>query len=424
MNFYKSLFLLSLWIIVGVSGTGIINYVANTVITDPEIPSIGSDAELVAGLKRKVKELDKLTCGERYKKFEDVYKILSENYYSHGTGPIQFSTLLEWGLHGFVWGLHDPHTVYFDKKENDDFSKDLKGSYDFEWIGAVIGQSNDQMLIMEIIKDSPAHKAWLKPLDVIIQVDWKSIAGLSVRDVVNLVRGPKWTKVELTIYSDKEKKVNKISVARDKIVVPGVLSKMHEYAGKQLWYISIATIGEDTAWKFKSALDAVVKSGAQGLIIDLRGNGWGILPVANDIASYFIPKDKIVTITRYKSLPEEIYYSKWLTLDRKMPLVILVDELSASASEILAYALKYQVGATLVGNQTFGKGTIQTIYTLTDNSSIKFTIGKRFTPDDLNIDKTGIKPDVELKFDAKLFESKQTDNQLEKAKEVLVGKIK
>jgi carboxyl-terminal processing protease len=107
-----------------------------------------------------------------------------------------------------------------------------------------------------------------------------------------------------------------------------------------------------------------------------------------------------------------------------MPLVILVDELSASASEILAYALKYQAGATLVGNQTFGKGSIQTIYTLTDNSSIKFTIGKRFTPDDLNIDKTGIKPDVELKFDAKLFESKQTDNQLEKAKDVLVGKIK
>lgn len=424
MNFYKSLFLLCLWIIVGVSGSWVINYLANTSIVDPEIPIIGSDTELVAGLKRKVQELDKLTCGERYKKFEDVFKILSDNYYTYGTGPVQFSQLLEWWLHGFVWWLHDPHTVYFDKQENDDFSKDLKWSYDFEWIGAVIGQSNDQIMIMEIIKDSPAYKAWLKPLDVIIQVEGKPVEGLSVRDVVNLVRGPKWTKVELTIFSEKEKKISKVSVARDKIVVPGVLNKIYEFSGKKLWYISIATIGEDTAIKFKSALDSVVISGAQWLIIDLRGNGGGILPVANDIASYFIPKDKIVTITRYKSLPEEIYYSKGLTLDRKMPLVILIDELSASASEILAYALRYQASATLVWSQTFGKGTIQTIYTLTDNSSIKFTIGKRYAPDNINVDKVGVKPDVVIKFDQKLFESKQLDNQMEKAKEVLAWKIK
>lgn len=405
------------------SGTWVLNFVKNNVTEEPEIPSIGSDSELVAWLRRKVKELDKLTCWERYKKFEDVYKILSENYYV-SSGAVSFWQLLEWGLHGFVWWLKDPHTVYFDKQENDDFWKDLKWSYDFEWIGAVIGQSSDQIMIMEIIKESPAHKSWLKPLDVILQVDWKSVQGLSVRDVVNLVRGPKGTKVELTIFSEKEKKVNKVPVSREKIVIPWVVEKSFVQSGKKLGYISIATIGEDTAVKFKQALDNVVKTGAQGLIIDLRWNGWWILPIASDIASYFIAKDKIVTITKYKSLPEEVYYSKGLTLDRKMPIVILVDELSASASEILAYALRYQAGATLVWSQTFGKWSIQTLYTLTDNSSIKFTIGKRYTPDNLNVDKVGIKPDIEIKFDAKLFESNQTDNQLEKAKEVLASKIK
>lgn len=408
-------------VIIWVSGTGVINFVANSTVQDPEIPVIGDDTELVAWLRRKVKELDKLTCGERYRKFEDIYKILWENYYS--ASGIKFDQLLEWGLHGFVWGMKDPHTVYFDKQENDDFSKDLKGSYDFEWIGAVIGQSSDQIMIMEVIKESPAHKAWLKPLDVVLQVDGASVEWKSVRDVVNLVRGPKWTKVELTIFSEKDKSVKKISVLRDKIIIPGITSKTYTINNTTVGYISIATIGEDTSIKFKETFDQLIASGSKWFIIDLRGNGGGILPVANELASYFIPKGKIVTITRYKSLPEEVYYSKWYGKG-SYPVVVLVDELTASASEILAYALKYHIGATIVGSTTFGKWTIQTLYTLTDNSSIKFTIGKRFTPDDLNIEKVGIKPTNEISFDAKLFEEKQIDNQLEKAKEVLGGKLK
>ena len=131
MNFWKSSFLLALGVIIGVSGTGIINFVANTSSQDPEIPSIWNDAELVASLRRRVSQLDKLTCAERYKKYEDVYKVLAENYYA-STGWVKLDTLLESGLHGFVGWLKDPHTVYFDKQENDDFAKDLKGSYDFE----------------------------------------------------------------------------------------------------------------------------------------------------------------------------------------------------------------------------------------------------------------------------------------------------
>ncbi|MFA7284616.1 MAG: S41 family peptidase [Candidatus Absconditabacterales bacterium] len=422
MNFWKSSFLLALGIIVGVSGSGIINFVANNAIQDPAIPSIGSDTELVASLRRKVKELDKLTCAERYKKYEDVYKVLAENYYSDGSG-VKLDKLLEGGLHGFVGGLKDPHTVYFDKQENDDFAKDLKGSYDFEGIGAVIGQTSDQITVMEIIKGGPAHGAGLKPLDIILQVDGKSVEAMSVRDVVNLVRGPKGTSVELTIFSEKEKKVNKLPIKRDKIVIPSVYSNVINADNKKMGYINIATIGEDTAEKFRTSYNELVSTGVAGFIIDLRGNGGGILPVAADIASFFIPRDKIITITKYKSLPEEIYYSKGYG-KKQYPIVVLVDELSASASEILAYALYYHAGAKIVGTTTFGKGTIQTLYTLTDNSSIKFTIGKWFTPDSLNVDKKGVKPNIEVKFDAKLFESKQIDNQLEKAKEVMKAMIK
>lgn len=421
MNFWKSLLLLSLWVIIWVSGTWIINYVGNYTIEDQEVPSIWSDAELVAGLRRKITSLDKQSCSERYKKFEDVFKILQENYYS--ASGVKFEWLLEWGLHGFVGWLKDSHTVYFDKQENDDFSNDLKGSYDFEWIGAVIGQSNDKIMIMEIIKWSPAYSAWLRPLDIILQIDAKSIDGLTVREVVNKVRGVKGTKVELTVYSDKEKKISKILVMRDTISIPSVYTKLFQINDKQIWYINISTIGEDTASKFKESYEGLVASGAKWFIIDLRWNGGGILPIANEIASYFIPKDKIVTITRYKSLPEEVYYSKWYG-KKPYPIIVLVDELSASASEILAYALKYQAAAVLLGTTTYGKGTIQTLYTLPDNSSIKFTIWKRYTPDGLNVDKIGIKPSIELKFDPALFESKQIDNQLDKAKVEMIKMIK
>lgn len=174
-------------------------------------------------------------------------------------------------------------------------------------------------------------------------------------------------------------------------------------------------MGAETTKDFGLKYNELVEQGAKGFIIDLRGNGGGLLPVANDIASYFIPKDKIVTVTRYKSLPEEIYYSKGLA-KTNYPVVVLIDGLSASASEILAYALKYQASAKLIGTTSFGKGTIQTLYTLPDNSSIKFTIGKWFTPDDLNVDKTGIKPDQEVLFDRTGFDDKAIDNQLEAAK--------
>lgn len=422
MNWFrKSLLLLCLWVIIGVGWSGISNFMANTLFSEPEIPVIGDDTQLIAGIKRKVQLLDKLTCGERYKKFEDIYKVLQENYYT-SSGSLSFSSLLEWWLHWFVGWLKDPHTVYFDKQENDDFSKDLKWSYDFEWIGAVIGQSADQMIIMEIIKGSPAHLAWLKPLDTIVAVDGKSVDTMNVRDVVNLVRGPKGTSVELTLYTEKDKKITKITIVRNTISIPSVYHTSYILSGSNIGYINISTIGEDTHSKFKQAYNELLATGVQGIILDLRWNWWGLLPVANELASYFIPKNKIVTITRYKSLPEEVYYSQWYS-NKTLPVAVLVDELTASASEILAYALKYHIGASLVGSKTFGKGTIQTLFTFTDNASIKFTIGKRFTPDNQNIDKIGIKPNFEIPFDSKLFESKQIDNQLEKAKALLVNKI-
>lgn len=419
--FQKSLSILCLWIIIGVGWSGIINFLTNRIISQPEIPVIWDDSTLTAELKENIQVLDKLTCGERYKKFEDIYKVLQENYYTN-SWSVSFSELLDWWLHGFVGWVKDPHTVYFDKQENEDFSNDLKWSYDFEWIGAVISQSADQMIIMEIIKWSPAHLAWVKPLDTLLAVDGKSVDSMTVREVVGLIRWPKNTPVELTLYSEKEKKITKIKIIRNTISIPSVYQKSYTISDKKLWYINISTIGDDTPLKFKQAYNELTETGVQGIILDLRGNGGWLLPVASELASYFVPKEKIITITRYKSLPEEVYYSQWY-VNKPLPLVVLVDELTASASEILAYALKYHVNAPLIWSQTFWKGSIQTIYTLTDNSSIKFTIGKRFTPDNLNVDKKGIKPDIEIKFDSELFESKQIDNQLEKAKETLIEKI-
>lgn len=421
-NFWKTLIMILIGIVIGMSSTSIGNFISNTFFNQ-NIPSLSQDQQWQAidKLKDEISDLNTAIWPKKYSKFDEIYDILSENYYIE-TGSIDRSKMIEWALHWFVWWLDDPHSVYFDAEENQSFNEDLKWNYDFEGIWAVINKRNNNIEIAEVINDSPAYFAWLRPFDIILEIDGKKTDDMSVYDVVNLVRWTGWTQVNLTIYQYKSKNIKQFNITRKKISIPSVTYKLQEYNGKKIWYISISTIWENTASKFKEAINQSQADQVKGLIIDLRWNGWWLLPVAVDIASHFIEKGKMITYTKYNSIPDEQYPSLWYD-DIKVPTVILVDELTASASEIIAQALRYHKGIQLIWTKTFGKWSIQTLYDLHDWSSIKFTIWSRYWPDWSHLNHDGIDPDVTIDFDLKAREEKATDNQLEKAKEIISAMI-
>ncbi len=407
----NTLIILLLGIALGISSTALINYVSNHSWNTWEHIITLDNGQIIDNIKSKINPA-------KYDKFEKVYQILSKQYYQGSGDKLDESMMIESALHGFVDGLGDPHSAYFDIQESSWLNQLLAGDQKFEWIGAVVSRRSDGVQIMEVLKSSPAQIAGLKPLDLIIQVNDQDIESMTVAQAVKLIRGPAGTTVDLTVFRSSEQKILTITVTRDKIDVPSVSRNIinNTWANTQVWYIALSIFGEDTYIKFRDALDALSKEQLAGYIIDLRGNGGGFLPTATDIASHFIPKGNTIATTRYKTFPEESYKSDWREwADRLLPVVVLVDEYSASASEVLALALKQNIDAHIIGEQTFGKWSIQTIYDFDDGSSIKYTIGRRYAPDNSNVDHIGITPDTEVIFNNTGYQASWFDNQLQSA---------
>ena len=353
------------------------------------------------------------------KKLAQILWILKNQYISWDN--IDTNTLQESAIRGFVEGLEDPYTIYMPAQDSKIFLDDLKWSNDFEWIWAVIWKTQWTIVVEQVLKDSPAAKAWIKPLDHIVQIWDEPTMSMSATDAVKKIRWEKWTSINIWIVRWEE--VLKLSVTRDKISVPSIESKVLNYSWANYWYISIAIFWDDTASIFKKEVENLKNQNLSGIIVDVRWNWWGYLPVANELASYFIPKDKLVVTGKYKSLPEEKYTSRWYDWLQNLPVVVLIDGLSASASEIIALALKQDINATLVGTKSFWKWSIQTLFSwFGDGSSLKFTLWKWYAPDWSNIDHSWINPDVEVKFDRDMYEKQNIDNQLQKAQEILFSK--
>ena len=352
-------------------------------------------------------------------KFSQILAILKTQYISWDN--IDISKLREASLRWLVEWLEDPYTIYMPAQDSKLFLDDLKWNNDFEWIWAVIGKTQWTIVVEQVLKESPAAKAWIKPLDHIVQIWEEPTMTMSATDAVKKIRWPKWTSINIWIVRWEE--VLKLSVTRDKISVPSVESKVLNYSGANFWYVSIAIFWDETSSIFKKEMENLKNQNLSGIIIDVRWNWWGYLPVASDIASYFIPKDKLIVSGKYKNLPDENYNSKGYEWFQWKPIVVLIDWLSASASEIIALALKQDANATLVWTKTFWKWSIQTLYNwFWDGSSIKFTLWKWYAPDWSNIDRIWINPDVEIKFDREKYEKESLDVQLEKAKEILFWK--
>lgn len=376
--------------------------------------------ELLYSIKQVVSPWSSL-INDSFQRFDAIYQLLQSSYYDQD--KLNTWTMLDYAIKAFVDGIGDPYTVYMDSVQLSWFQEELKGQTDFEWIGAVVSKKEYYVMIEEILKWSPAFQAWLMPLDRIVMVDSWSVKDLDVNQAVAKIRWPKWTKVTLIIERIKKgggKEMLEKTVIRDKLSVPSVTSQI--FTGqKKIGYINISIIGEETENLLQDVVADLKKQSVQGIILDLRGNGWWLLPIASEVASHFLPKDVLIATAKYKIYEDEKYLSRWYNDFGDIPMVVLIDGMTASAGEIIAMALQEQGWATLLGTQTFGKWSIQTMDDLTEGASLKYTIGKWYSPKGENVDGSWITPDVLLEFDVESYMSGRIDNQLSKAKEIIYG---
>lgn len=346
------------------------------------------------------------------KLFQEVYMIVEENYYGFDT--ISNNDLVSGMIKGFVGALGDKHSEYFNLDETKKFNETLSG--DFEGIGAVIEKNDFGVIVERIIAGSPAKEAGILAGDIITKANGNDLKDLTVNEAVAKIRGPAGTNVELEIIRAGQREIINKTVTRRQINIPSVDGKVID--GTSMGYIALSIFGEKTGDDFRKTLDEISSKNISGLIIDLRDNGGGYLETAVSILSHFVEKDKILVTTKEKNpFMNRSYFSEGNTR-KQIPIVVLVNENSASASEITAGALKDYNIAIVVGKKTYGKGSVQQPFTLSDGSEIKVTVAKWYTPLDYGIDRVGITPDIEVTFEKEDYE-KRYDRQLEEAKKVL-----
>jgi carboxyl-terminal processing protease len=328
--------------------------------------------------------------------FWKSWQIVNDKFF----GTVDDTKRLNGAISGMVAGLGDPYTVYLAPSDNAIFQSSLKG--EFDGIGAELTMKDNYVTVVSPLPGSPAEKAGIKAQDIITKVDDKKTADYTFNDVVNLIRGPKGTTVTLTIVRANVDKPLTITVTRDTIVIKSVSSDSVG-ANKEYAYIKINEFGADTVDGVRTAMQTAVTQNKKGMIIDLRSNPGGYLDAAVQIIGMVIPnsvtsdkqplKDRVAVITKDKQGGSTETRATNAAIADKLPLVVLVNGGSASASEIFSGAMKDYGRAKLVGTQTFGKGSVQDLVNLGNGGSIKVTVAKWFTPLDNGIDGKGITPD-------------------------------
>lgn len=355
------------------------------------------------------------TVYKKYSKAMTIEESIKKNFLK----DVSDETLMDGQLKGMLESLKDPYSTYMSKSEFDDFMEHTKGVYG--GIGVIVSPGEDNLItVVSPIEDTPGEKAGLKTGDKIIKIDGEEFTADKMDAAVKIMKGKPGTEVNLTILrKDKDGKSNNIDlkIKREEIRLKTVKVEMLE---DKIGYIKITSFDDLTYKDFKKGFDTLAKDGAKGIIVDLRNNPGGLLDVSADIADEFLGEGTIV-YTEDKNGERE-----YLKSDKKktdLPLVMLVNEGSASASEILAGAVKDTERGILVGTKTFGKGIVQRIVKLPDGSGYKMTVSEYFTPKGTNIHNIGIKPDVEVKLPEEVQitgpENLKEDVQLKKGIEIM-----
>lgn len=342
----------------------------------------------------------------------ETYDTIMSEYYK----DVDSDKLIEGAINGMLESLDDEHTMYFDKKSKEEFDSELSGNY--YGIGAQIQLTSDETIkITKVFDGSPAKKSGLKEEDIFVSVDGTSVKGKNATEVANMLKSDS-VKTSTIVVKRNDKELT-FKVTKENITLFSVSSEMLDNNGKNVGYLSVSIFGQKTYSQFKDALTKLEKQDMDSLIIDLRGNTGGYLSTVTNMLEEFIDKGNVIYQIQSSSGVKQ--YKTVKASDKKYKIVVLIDGGSASASEIMSAAMKEVYGATLVGQTTYGKGTVQTTKDLSNGSMIKYTIEKWLTPNGKNIDKEGIKPDyeVELGDSYKNNPTKENDAQLQKALDLL-----
>jgi len=345
--------------------------------------------------------------------FWRVYNIIKQNYYwvdwLNKQELVYSSTkwLVEW--------LGDKFSEFMTPEENQEFLEAL--NWDFEWIWAVVNKVEMWVEIDRVLKWSPAQKSWLLKGDIIVKAWDIELIELSLYDSVDKIKWEAWTKVILNIFRPWDIWLFDVEVTREKITIPSVWE--HDIFDENIAYISLNMFWSNTVAEFEKELYKVDNEDIKWLIIDLRDNWWWYLESAVDILSKFLENWELIVTTKYRdNLLNRSYYSRnsWEIFDK--PILVLINSNSASASEIMAWALKDHNIAIILWEKSYGKWSVQEPFSLSDGSMLKITIAKWYTPLDKNIDQEWIEPDIKVEFEKEDFENKY-DRQLEEAKIIM-----
>ena len=348
-----------------------------------------------------------------FDKLYEVRDVINSQYYQ----DIDQDALVEGAIKGMVNSVGDPYTVFFNAEEYKEFNDDGDGNY--VGIGVIVGIKEDRIVVITPFEGSPALKAGLRSGDFITKVEGVEYTGTELDKAVSVIKGEEGKPVTLTIMRNGEEQ--DITIVRASITIVNVESEMLE---GDIAHVTMLQFSNNTAEQVREAMEELRDQGAKGYILDLRGNPGGFLDEAVDVASLFVEKDKTIlyTLDKYNQKKEYRSYGGSFI---GAPLVVLIDGGSASASEVVSGALKDYEAATLVGQQSFGKGIVQMVYQVGDGEAVKVTVSSYYSPDGINIHGEGIAPDIEVEIpeDAEMPLTMENDTQLQKAVEVLREKM-
>lgn len=343
--------------------------------------------------------------------FWDAWRLIQNDYVKSGELDVQ--KMVYGAVRGLLGSLDDPYSTFFDPQEAKEFSENVNGN--FSGIGIEIGVKKGILTVISPIEGTPAWEAGLKPGDQIISIDGEETVNMTSDEAVDLIRGPKDTEVKLLIYRSSFEKPQEFTIKRDTISVPSVKT---EFLQNNIAHITLSSFNENTDYEFyRGILDAVVKE-SPAIVLDLRNNPGGYLEVSVDIAGWFLKKGEVVVRESVKGEDETVFRAHGNEALTDIPVVVIANEGSASAAEILAGALRDNRQIKIVGQKTYGKGSVQEVEDMPDSSMIKLTIAEWLTPNGLSLNGNGLEPDYNVELSEEDYENDK-DPQLDKALEVV-----
>ena len=352
---------------------------------------------------------------EYISKFVDNYNYIVNNYY----GDLDKEKLIDEAIAGMINSVDDPYTSYIDGENSNVFNTTLDGS--FQGIGVEVANDSDNNIVVHgIISDSPAEKAGIKVGDIFKSINNQSVEDMSTKEFVSIIKTSDSSNFEIVVLRDGQEV--KLNVDRELVTIKSVVSEIFERDGKKIGYLYMSIFANNTYSQFKSKLLELEEKGIDSLIIDVRSNTGGHLTTVENILGLFLDSSHVIYQTEDKNGIVKSYSHGSVT--KNYPIVILTNEASASASEILAAAMSEEYGAILVGKRTYGKGTVQELKTLSDGQQYKFTTKKWLTPKGNWIHEVGIAVDIDVDFNKDYYDNPvyENDQQLQTAIEALLKK--